>query len=59
MKKIKAFFKGVSKEKKMVRWPSGKDLFKYSVMVLTLMVFFGGYFCLLDVLFTFLKGIVG
>ena len=39
MKKIKAFFKGVSKEKKMVRWPSGKDLFKYSVMVLTLMVF--------------------
>ena len=59
MKKIKAFFKGVSKEKKMVRWPSGKDLFKYSVMVLTLMVFFGGYFYLLDVLFTFLKGIVG
>lgn len=59
MKKIKAFFKGVSKERKMVRWPSGKDLFKYSVMVLTLMVFFGGYFYLLDVLFTFLKGIVG
>ena len=50
--------KGVSKEKKMVRWPSGKDLFKYSVMVLTLMVFFGLYFYLLDVLFTFLKGLV-
>ena len=35
MKKIKAFFKGVSKEKKMVRWPSGKDLFKYSVMAVS------------------------
>ncbi len=59
MSKIKAFFKGVEKERKMVRWPSGKDMVKYSVMVLTLMVFFGLYFYLLDVLFTFLKGLVG
>ena len=57
--KIKSFFKGVDKERKMVRWPSSKDMVKYSVMVLTLMVFFGLYFYLLDVLFTFLKGIVG
>ena len=56
--KIKSFFKGVDKERKMVRWPSGKDMVKYSVMVLTLMVFFGLYFYLLDVLFTFLKGLV-
>lgn len=56
--KIKSFFKGVDKERKMVRWPSSKDMFKYSVMVLTLMVFFGLYFYLLDVLFTFLKGLV-
>ncbi len=59
MSKIKAFFKGVEKERKMVRWPSGKDMVKYSVMVLTLMVLFGLYFYLLDVLFTFLKGLVG
>lgn len=56
--KIKSFFKGVDKERKMVRWPSSKDMVKYSVMVLTLMVFFGLYFYLLDVLFTFLKGVV-
>lgn len=56
--KIKSFLKGVDKERKMVRWPSGKDMIKYSVMVLTLMVFFGLYFYLLDVLFTFLKGLV-
>ena len=59
MKKIKAFFKGVKKESKMVKWPSGKDTLKYSTMVLVLMVFFGLYFYLLDVIFTFLKGIVG
>lgn len=58
MKKIKSFFKGVKKEAKMVRWPQGKDLLKYSVMVLSLMIFFGLYFYLLDVLFTFLKGLV-
>ena len=56
--KIKSFFKGVDKERKMVRWPSSKDMVKYSVMVITLMVFFGLYFYLLDVLFTFLKGLV-
>ena len=59
MKKIKAFFKGVKKESKMVKWPSRKDTLKYSTMVLVLMVFFGLYFYLLDVIFTFLKGIVG
>ena len=56
--KIKSFFKGVDKERKMVRWPSSKDMVKYSVMVLTLMGSFGLYFYLLDVLFTFLKGLV-
>ena len=59
MKKIKAFVKGVKKESKMVKWPSGKDTLKYSTMVLVLMIFFGLYFYLLDVIFTFLKGIVG
>lgn len=58
MKKIKSFFKGVKKEGKMVRWPSGKDMVKYSLAVLSLMLFFGLYFYLLDVLFTFLKGLV-
>lgn len=58
MKKIKSFFKGVRKEAKMVRWPGGKDMLKYSGAVLSLMLFFGVYFYLLDVLFTFLKGLV-
>ena len=59
MKKIVSFFKGVRKEGKMVRWPSAKDLLKYSLMTLILMLFFGGFFYLLDVLFTVLKGWLG
>ena len=58
MKKVKAFFKGIGKESKMVRWPSGKDMFKYSFVVLFLMVFFGVYFYGLDLVFTFVKGLV-
>lgn len=58
MKKIKAFFKGVSKESKMVRWPGAKEMVKYSGVVLFLMVFFGVYFYALDLIFTFVKGLV-
>lgn len=58
MKKVKNFFKGVKKEAAMVRWPMGKDMLKYSCVVLFLMVFFGVYFYGLDLIFTFLKGLV-
>ncbi len=56
--KIGAFFRGVKKEGKMVRWPKGKDMLKYSSVVLAMMVFFGLYFYVLDLLFTFVKGII-
>ena len=56
MKAIKTFFKGVKSESKMVRWPSGKNMAKYSFVIL--MVFFGVYFYGLDLIFTFVKGIV-
>ena len=56
--KIKAFFKGIVKEGKMVRWPKGKDMLKYSSVVLLMMVFFGVYFYGLDFIFTFLKGLI-
>lgn len=58
MKGIKSFFKGVKSEGKMVRWPSAKDMVKYSFVVLFLMVFFGVYFYGLDLVFTFVKGLV-
>lgn len=55
---MRGFFKDVKNEGKMVRWPSHKDMTKYSFVVLFLMVFFGVYFYGLDLVFTFLKGIV-
>ncbi len=58
MKKIKDFFKGVKKEVKRTRWPKGKELLKYSVVTLTLIVFFALFFYVLDLLFAFLKGIM-
>ena len=57
MKKIKAFFKGVRKEGKAVRWPSGKELFKYSYITVFMLVFFGLFFYSLDALFAFIRGL--
>ena len=57
MKTIKEFFKGVRKEGKSVRWPSGKDLFNYSCITIVMLVFFGLFFYGLDALFAFLRGL--
>ncbi len=58
MKKIKSFFKGIRKESKMVRWPDAKILFKYSVISILMIAFFGLYFYGLDALFAFLRGVI-
>ena len=39
MYKIKKYFKGVLKQGKMVRWPSGKDLMGYFAIVVSVIVF--------------------
>ena len=57
MKKIISFFKGVRKEGKSVRWPSGKDLFNYSCITVVMLVFFGLFFYGLDALFAFIRGL--
>ena len=51
MKKLKNFFKGVKKEGKTVRWPSGKTLVNYSVITILIIIFFGLFFYLLDAVF--------
>ena len=56
---MKGFFKGVKKETKMVKWPSMKEQLKYSAIVLSMMIFFCLFFYGLDLLFTFVKGLVG
>lgn len=56
--KIKSFFHGVKKEANKIHWPKGKDLLKYSVATISMMLFFGGFFYLLDVLFAFLRDVI-
>ena len=55
MSKIKQFFEGVKKEVEKIRWPKKKEMIKYSTATLTLIVFFGVFYYVLDVLFAFLK----
>ncbi len=57
MKKLKSFFKGVKKEGKTVRWPSGKTLVNYSVITILMLVFFGLFFELLNLIFTLIGGL--
>lgn len=58
MKKLKNFFSGIRKETKKTRWPNKKEMIKYSTSTLILILFFGGFFYVLDVLFAFLKGLL-
>jgi preprotein translocase subunit SecE len=58
MEKIKAFFSGVKKEVGKTHWPKGKELFKYSVSTLSMVVFFGLFFYVLDVVFAFLRDVI-
>ena len=51
MKGLKSFFKGVRREGKAVRWPSGQSLVKYSCITILMLVFFGLFFYALDAIF--------
>ena len=50
MRKIVGFLKDVSREMKKVSWPKGKDLFRYTVVVLTTIVGFSLFFFVTDIL---------
>lgn len=59
MKKIRTFFIGVRKEMGKVKWPSKKELIKYSVATLSCILFFGIFFALTDVVLATLTKLVG
>ncbi len=48
LKKIAMFLKGVKSEMAKVRWPNKKELFKYSVATLIIIVIFMAFFSLTD-----------
>ena len=54
--KKEGFFKGVKHEMSKVKWPDGKSMVKYTIATLAFVIFFGGYFYLINFLFALLKG---
>ena len=57
MKKIKNFFKDVKKEVSKVKWPTKKDMFKYSLTVILFIVFFVLFFSAIDVVVALIKSL--
>ena len=48
MKKIAMFLKGVKSEMAKVRWPNKKELIKYSIATLSIIIIFMAFFTLTD-----------
>ncbi|ADV95031.1 preprotein translocase subunit SecE [Bacillus subtilis] len=46
--RIMKFFKDVGKEMKKVSWPKGKELTRYTITVISTVIFFVIFFALLD-----------
>ena len=55
----KSFLKEVKAEMKKVKWPTKKEMVKYSITTLVFILLFAGFFYLIDVLFALLKGWIG
>ena len=55
--KIVLFFKGVKSEWKRVKWPTKKDMIKYSVATIVLVVGCSVFFYVIDVLLAFLHSL--
>lgn len=55
MKKIARFFVGIKNEMKNVKWPTKKEMIKYSLATLTFIIVFALFFGLTDLLITGMK----
>ena len=51
-----SFGGAVRAEMRLVRWPSAKEVVKYSIAVLVFVLFFAGFFYAIDTLFALIKG---
>ena len=49
----------VRAEMKLVRWPSAKEVVKYTIAVLVFVLFFAGFFFLINFLFSLFTKLVG
>lgn len=53
--KKKGFFHEVRQEVSKVKWPSKKDMVKYSVATIVFIIFFAGFFYLIELILALLK----
>lgn len=53
--KITGYFKGVRKEISRIRWTKGKELVKYSIAAVSIILFFCVYFYVIDILVALLR----
>lgn len=51
------FFKGLRKELKQVKWPSFKDIVKYTLATIIFCIVFVAFFMLLNALMAYVKGL--
>ena len=59
MKGIKKFFGEVRKELSKVKWPSKKDMVKYSIATIVFVIFFAAFFYLIGVVVGIITKLVG
>ena len=59
MKKLARFFISVKEEMKKVKWPTRKEMIKYSSAALTFIIVFALFFTLTDLAIAVLKMLVG
>ena len=55
MKTLARFLVGVKKEMAKVKWPEKKDLIKYSIATVAVVLVFSAFFGLLDVILSSIK----
>ena len=58
MKKVKKFFSEVKKELSKGKWPTKKDMVTYSIATICVVIFFAGFFYLIDMAVAFIKSLV-
>lgn len=51
-----SYLKGVKKEMKLVKWPSFKEVVKYTIATVVLCLIVCGFFLLLNLLLSLVKG---
>ncbi len=55
----KGYIEEVKDEMKKVKWPTKKEMFKYTISTLTFVILFALFFFGIESLFAFVKGLIG